>query len=97
MRSMLRCPFCGASLTRVVHQHRWVSWICATYLRKGKAKCPGMRIADGVLQEIVKDTPITEPMVVEGVIYGKGRKKRSKEDFHLVPAAQYGGFKRNRE
>jgi hypothetical protein len=49
------------------------------------------------LQEIVKDTPITEPMVVEGVIYGKGRKKRSKEDFHLVPAAQYGGFKRNRE
>ena len=97
LRSMLRCPFCGASLTRVVHQHRWVSWICATYLRKGKAKCPGMRIADGVLQEIVKDTPITEPMVVEGVIYGKGRKKRSKEDFHLVPAAQYGGFKRNRE
>ena len=97
LRSMLRCPFCGASLTRVVHERRWVSWICATFLRKGKAKCPGMRIADGVLQEIVKDTPLTEPMVVEGVIYGKGRKKRSKEDFHLVPAAQYGGFKRNRE
>lgn len=97
LSSMLRCPFCGASLTRVVHERRWVSWICATYLRKGKAKCPGMRIADGVLQEIVKDTPITEPMVVEGVIYGKGRKKRSQEDFRLIPAAQYGGFKRNRE
>lgn len=97
LSSMLRCPFCGASLTRVVHERRWVSWICATYLRKGKAKCPGMRIADGVLQEIVKDTPLTEPMVVEGVIYGKGRKKRSQEDFRLIPAAQYGGFKRNRE
>lgn len=97
LSSMLRCPFCGASLTRVVHERRWVSWICATYLRKGKAKCPGMRIADGVLQEIVKDTPVTEPVVVEGVIYGKGRKKRSQEDFRLIPAAQYGGFKRNRE
>jgi DNA invertase Pin-like site-specific DNA recombinase len=97
LRSMLRCPFCGASLTRVVHERRWVSWICATYLRKGKAKCPGMRIADGVLQEIVKDTPLTEPMVVEGVIYGKGRKKRSQADFRLIPAAQYGGFKHNRE
>jgi len=97
LSSMLRCPFCGASLTRVVHERRWVSWICATYLRKGKAKCPGMRIADGVLQEIVKDTPLTEPMVVEGVIYGKGRKKRSQADLRLIPAAQYGGFKPNRE
>lgn len=97
LRSMLRCPFCSASLTRVVHQRQWVSWICATYLRKGKAKCPGMRIADGVLQEIVKDTPLTEPMVVEGVIYGKGRKKKTKEDFHIIPAAQYSGFKPNRE
>ena len=97
LSSMLRCPFCGASLTRVVHERRWVSWICATYLRKGKAKCPGMRIADGVLQEIVKDTPVTEPVVVEGVIYGKGRKKRSQADLRLIPAAQYGGFKPNRE
>ena len=97
LRSMLRCPFCGASLTRVVHERQWVSWICATYLQRGKAMCPGMRIADGVLQEIVKDTPVTEPVVVEGVIYGKGRKKRSQEDFRLIPAAQYGGFKHNRE
>lgn len=95
--SMLRCPFCGASLSRVVHEGQWVSWICATYLHKGKAMCQGMRITDGILQELVKDLHITEPMVVEGVIYGKGRKKRTKEDFRLVPAAQYRGYKNNRE
>ena len=95
--SMLRCPFCGASLSRVVHEGQWVSWICATYLHKGKAMCQGMRITDGILQELVKDIHIIEPMVVEGVIYGKGRKKRTKEDFRLVPAAQYRGYKSNRE
>ncbi len=94
---MLRCPYCGASLIRVTHERQWVRWVCATYLHKGKAECQGMRIADGVLQELVKDTHITEPMVVEGVIYGQGRKKRSKEDFHLKPAAQYSGFKHNRK
>lgn len=97
LSSMLRCPFCGASLIRVVHERQWVSWICATYLHQGKAACQGMRITDGILQELAKDQPITEPMVVEGVIYGKGRKKRSQEDFHLIPAAQYGGFKHKRE
>ena len=93
LSSMLRCPYCGASLIRVTHECQLVSWVCATYLHKGKAVCRGMRITDGVLQELVKDTPVTEPMVVEGVNYGKARKKRSKEDYRLIPAAQYSGFK----
>ena len=44
--SLLICPYCGAALIRVVHQGRWVSWICATYMQKGKSVCLGMRIAD---------------------------------------------------
>jgi len=94
LSSMLRCSFCGATMVRCVHERQWVSWICASYLRKGKAMCQGMRIADGILQELVKDIHISEPMVVEEVNYGKGRKKRSQEDFRLIPAAQYSRFKR---
>src|SRR6056297_4045230 len=31
----IKWPYCRASLIRMVHQKKWVSWICATYLQKG--------------------------------------------------------------
>ncbi|MFX4263139.1 recombinase family protein [Pelotomaculum propionicicum] len=92
LSSMLRCPYCGASLTRVTLERQWVKWVCATYLHKGKKECLGIRITDEILEELIGDTPITEPMVVEGGIYGKARKERSKKDYRLIPAAQYKGF-----
>lgn len=87
--SLLCCPYCGAFLIRVLHQGRWVSWICATYMQKGKSACVGMRIADKKLQEITREITITEPMLVEEVPYGQGRKKRSEKNFRLIPASQY--------
>jgi DNA invertase Pin-like site-specific DNA recombinase len=91
--SLLHCPYCGASLIRVAYQGGWVSWICATYMQKGKAVCIGMRIAEGKLRELTKDKPITEPMVLEEVNHGKHTKKRSEKDFRLIPVAQYCGFR----
>ena len=77
--SMLKCPYCGASLIRIVHQGRWISWICATYMQKGKSACTGMRIPDGKLNELTKDTPLIEPVVVEEVIDGQNRKQNSQK------------------
>jgi len=96
LSSMLRCPWCGATLIRVVQERKLVKWVCATYLHKGKKECLGIRITDEILEELIGDTSITEPMVVEGVNYGKARQKRSKENFRLIPAAQYSGFKSKR-
>src|SRR5660398_299876 len=44
----LKCPYCRASLIRAVHEKRWVSWICANYLQKGKDVCKGARIREGL-------------------------------------------------
>jgi len=87
--SMLICSYCGAVLIRVIHEKKWVSWTCGTYLHKGKAACIGMRITEKVLQAITKEIPIKEPMIVEEVQNGQSRKKRSEKDYRLVPAAQY--------
>lgn len=92
---MLKCPYCGASLIRVVHQHRWISWICATYMQKGKSVCIGMRIPDGKLNEITGDMTLSEPMVVEEVNNGQNRKKKSQKNFRFIPITQYKGFGRN--
>lgn len=92
---MLKCPYCGASLIRVVHQGRWVSWICATYMQKGKATCSGMRIPDGKLNEITRDMTLSEPMVVEEVTDGQDRKKKSQKSFRFIPVAQYKEFGRD--
>lgn len=83
--SLLRCPYCNASLIRVVHQRRWVSWICATYMQKGKSVCIGMRIPEWKLIELTNNEPIIEPMVVEEVTYGEGTKK----NYRLIPASKY--------
>ncbi|WP_363319219.1 hypothetical protein [Desulfosporosinus sp.] len=72
---MLKCPYCNASLIRTVHEGRWVSWICATYMQKRKSVCRGMRISDKNFQEITKDTQITEAVIVEE-ISNKSPKKR---------------------
>ena len=92
---MLKCPYCGASLIRVVHQHRWISWICATYMQKGKSACSGMRISDGKLNEITRDMTLSEPMVVEEVTDGHNRKKKSQKSFRLIPLTKYKEFGRN--
>lgn len=92
---MLKCPYCGASLIRVVHQKRWVSWICATYMQKGKLACTGMRVPEGKLNEITRDITLSEPMVVEEVMDGQGRKKKSQKSFRFIPVTQYKGFGRN--
>lgn len=85
--SKLFCGFCGAVLIRVTQEKLYVSWVCCTYLRGSKAACIGTRIADRVLQEVFKDNSITEPMIVEEVCHGK--RKRTKEDYRIIPAAQY--------
>lgn len=90
---LLKCPYCGASLIRVIHQGGYVSWICATYQQKGKAVCIGMRIADGILEALSKDYAITEPMVLEEVNHDLRRKKRSEKDFRLIPVTQYNGWR----
>ncbi len=92
---MLKCPYCSASLIRVVHKGRWMSWICATYLQKGKSACNGMRIPDGKLYEITRDITLSEPMVVEEVIDGQDRKKKSQKSFRFIPLTQYKGFGRD--
>lgn len=92
---MLKCPYCGASLIRVVHQKRWISWICATYMQKGKSACAGMRIPDGKLNELTRDMTLSEPMIVEEVTDGQDRKKKSQKSFRFIPVAQYKGFGRD--
>jgi hypothetical protein len=85
LTGLIRCPYCGASLIHVIHQKRWISWICRTYMSKGKAACVGMRISDSQLQDLTRDRVITQPMVlkevnceehstgiiVTGVLYGR--------------------------
>jgi len=86
--SKLICPYCGAVLIRVIHEKKWVSWICGTYLHKGKAACIGMRITEKVLLKLTKDLSINEPMILEEVPHEKSRKKRSEKNYRLIPAAQ---------
>lgn len=82
---MLKCPHCGASLIRVVHQKRWVSWICATYMQKGKSACTGMRIPDGKLNEITRDMTLSESVIVEEVIDDQIENRNSKRVSVLYP------------
>lgn len=86
--SMIICPYCGAVLIRVIHEKKWVSWICGTYLHEGKAACRGARIPEKVLEELTKDTQVKELMILEEVHHGQDRKKKSAQDYRLVPAAR---------
>jgi hypothetical protein len=82
----------------MVHQKKWVSWICATYLQKGKDVCKGARIRESLLKEIYKDKEIyddkriykdKEIMVLLEVNSEKRTQARTKEDYSLVPYEKY--------
>lgn len=89
--SLLHCAFCGASLIRVIHSGRWVSWICGRYQSLGKAACDGSRISEACLIELTKNQPITEPMIIEEIGYGPDTKKRRQKSYRLIPVANYPG------
>ncbi|MBK5243247.1 recombinase family protein [Clostridium sp.] len=95
--NMFRCKYCGATLIRVVHQGRWVSWICATYMQKGKGVCEGTRISEGKLKEVTNGIVINEPMVVEEVTNGNYSKKRSEKSFRIIPVTEYYRSRNNGE
>lgn len=81
---LIKCPYCGATLIRVVHEKRWVSWICATYMQKGKEACAGMRISNNKLELLINEE-LKETMVLKEVKDGKEGKK----NFDLIPAKEY--------
>lgn len=89
---LLRCPYCGAVLIRVVEERgKRVNWVCGTYLQKSKAACKGIRIPEETLIKITESMmPITEPIVIEEIQDGaKSSKKRAEKDFRLIPASEY--------
>lgn len=75
----IKCPYCKASLIRMVHQKKWVSWICATYLQKGKDACKGARIRESLLKEIYNDREISNDKDKE--IYNNKEIYKDKEIF----------------
>ena len=90
--SLLRCPYCGAVLIRVIEERgKRVNWVCGTYLQKSKAACRGIRIPEETLIKITESMmPITEPFVIEEIQDGaEGSKKRAEKDFRLIPASEY--------
>lgn len=88
---MLHCPYCGASLIRVNHENGMISWICATYLHKGKSTCIGMRIKEEILQVLTECKIIDEPVVVEEVSNDQNSKDKSQKDYRLIPVSEYPG------
>ena len=60
----LICPYCGKYLRRRYAYGKRVEWLCATYIRDGKAACKGTRIRDIELAGRI----FTEPTVVEEVV-----------------------------
>jgi hypothetical protein len=63
----------------MVHQKKWVSWICATYLQKGKDACKGARIRESLLKEIYNDREISNDKDKE--IYNNKEIYKDKEIF----------------
>lgn len=87
--SLLHCAYCGSTLIRVVHQKRWVSWMCYKYLREGKSACPGSRISEARLIELTKEHPITEPVVVKEVIDEQQPTKRNQKNYRFIPVSEF--------
>ncbi|MGL4873283.1 MAG: recombinase family protein [Clostridium sp.] len=85
--SLIICPFCGANLTRCSQEQKYISWICGTYLRKGKADCVGMRIREQDLKELAEKYKIDKPIVLI-----KEKKRNGKESFSFISPKEY--FKR---
>ncbi|QRN84824.1 recombinase family protein [Clostridia bacterium] len=92
--SKIRCPYCGASLIRVVHQRKWVSWICLTYMQRGKDVCKGARISESILKKLVGSGSLLEVMVLMEVNNEKRAKDRTEKDFYLIPASKHDGSRR---
>lgn len=94
----IKCPYCGASLIRYVHEKTRVSWICATYLQKGKEVCKGARIKEELLKEIYREIELhkdeelhknKETMVLLEVDCDKHTQERTKENYSLVPYSEH--------
>ena len=89
LTSMIKCPYCGASLTHCTDYKKRPYWHCHNYLSKGKSFCKGINIWDSDLQELTKDLSLTEPLVLLEVDYEEGRNISAKKDFRLIPASEY--------
>lgn len=88
LTSLLKCSRCGASLIRVVAERKWVTWVCATYLRRGKAACAGTRLPDHIAQAFHERNPITEPMTVQEADDARRAKKRTPEHYRFTALSQ---------
>ena len=88
--SMLRCPYCGATLIRVIAEKKWVSWKCGTYLHHGKAACIGVSVPDHIVQAFHEKNPITEPMAVKEVNRGKRIRYKLPEHYDFSPLSLSG-------
>jgi len=88
LTSLLKCARCGASLIRVTAEKRWVSWVCATYLRRGKAACAGTRLPDHIAQAFHERNPITEPMTVQEADDARSAKKRTTEHYRFTALSE---------
>ena len=89
LTSLIKCPYCGASLTHCTDYKNRAFWHCQNYLSKGKSNCIGINIWDSDLQELTKDLSLTEPLVLLEVDYEEGRNISAKKDFRLVPTSEY--------
>ncbi|MPQ43831.1 recombinase family protein [Clostridium tarantellae] len=86
--ALLKCSYCGANLIRVIQYNKQVSWVCATYMQKGKATCNGTKILEKRVKEIIEDT-LKEPMVVEEILNEKSTKNKEQKNFNIIPLNQY--------
>jgi DNA invertase Pin-like site-specific DNA recombinase len=89
LTSLIKCPYCGASLTHCTDYKKRSYWHCYNYLSKGKSFCKGMNIWDSELLEMTKDLNITQPLVLVEVDHEEGRNISAKKNFRLVPTAEY--------
>lgn len=65
LSGLLLCPYCRKTLRRSQVYGGKIQWICSTYIKKGKATCPGIRVDDAE----VNGRNITEPTIVEEDYY----------------------------
>lgn len=93
---LLKCPYCGASLVHAKNK-RWLYWTCNTKMEYTKKACKGISVPDRFIRELNEQTSITEPMVVVEVINEKESRKRHQKSYHLIPAAEYDGYSKQRE
>lgn len=89
---MLKCPYCGSSLTRHKRSDsNLVDWACGTLLRKHKAACRGVRIEESTLGRLTTGLiPLREPLVVLEVVNDQDNQNGAREkSYRLIPVSQY--------